>query len=155
MEALYNSLPESAKARIHVRKRVVRIDVADDGVAVHCADGGVEHGSVVIGADGVHSRTRQVMQSLAAGLPADTEQPSPFTTTYRMLFSNLPPLPGLQTGTNYECAASGVSTQIIMGDKQAVCILWNHFFCVMASYHSGILRSGQQMSAEPARFLQP
>ncbi|KAI0525605.1 hypothetical protein F5B22DRAFT_642613 [Xylaria bambusicola] len=119
VEALYKSLPESAKARIHVRKRVVRIDVTDDGVTVHCADGSVEHGSIVIGADGVHSRTRQTMQSLAAGLPADTEQPSPFITTYRLLFGNLPPLQGLESGTNYECAATGVSTQILTGTKQA------------------------------------
>ncbi|KAI0906416.1 hypothetical protein F4823DRAFT_607231 [Ustulina deusta] len=119
VEALYKSLPESAKARIHVQKRVVRIDVAEDGVAVHCADGTVEHGSIVIGADGVHSRTRQAMQSLAAGLPSDTEQPSPYTTTYRMLFGNVPPLPGVSPNTNYECAADGVSTQIMMGTQQA------------------------------------
>ncbi|KAI0540082.1 hypothetical protein GGR58DRAFT_511929 [Xylaria digitata] len=119
VEALYKSLPESAKARIHVRKRVVCIDVADDGVAVHCTDGTVEHGSIVIGADGVHSRTRQVMQSLAAGSPADTEQPSPYVTTYRLLFGNLAPLPSLPSNTNFECAADGVSTQILTGTRQA------------------------------------
>ncbi|KAI0434604.1 hypothetical protein F5Y09DRAFT_295962 [Xylaria sp. FL1042] len=120
VEALYQSLPDSAKARIHVRKRVVRIDVAEDGVAVHCADGSVEHGTIVIGADGVHSRTRQAMQSLATGAPADTEQDSPYVTTYRLLFGNLPLLPpGLAEITNYECAADGVSTQILTGTRQA------------------------------------
>ncbi|KAI0456716.1 hypothetical protein F5B21DRAFT_522052 [Xylaria acuta] len=119
VKALYNSLPESAKARIHVRRRVARIDVADDGVAVHCADGTVERGSIVIGADGVHSRTRQTMQSLAKGQPGDTAQPSPFVTTYRLLFGNLPALPDLPAGTNFECAADGVSTQIMTGATQA------------------------------------
>ncbi|GAW17268.1 hypothetical protein ANO14919_067230 [Xylariales sp. No.14919] len=119
VKALYNSLPESAQARIHVRKRVVRVDVADDGVAVHCADGTVEYGSIVIGADGVHSRTRQVMQSLAAGSPADAEQPNPYVTTYRMLFGNLAPPPGLFLNTNYEGAGNGVSTQILIGRTQA------------------------------------
>ncbi|KAI8949197.1 hypothetical protein F4801DRAFT_553790 [Xylaria longipes] len=119
VKALYDSLPEEAKARIHVRKRVVRIDVADDGVAVHCADGTVERGSIVIGADGVHSRTRQTMQSLAKGQPVDTEQPSPFVTTYRMLFGNLRALPDLPAGTNFECAGNGVSTQIMTGATQA------------------------------------
>ncbi|KAH8160109.1 hypothetical protein CIB48_g8137 [Xylaria polymorpha] len=117
--ALYSSLPEEAKARIHVRKRVVRIDVAADGVAVHCADGTVERGSIVIGADGVHSRTRQTMQSLAKGQPAETEQPSPFVTTYRVLFGNLPALQDLPAGNNFECAADGVSTQIVTGSTQA------------------------------------
>ncbi|KAI1347960.1 hypothetical protein F5Y01DRAFT_293820 [Xylaria sp. FL0043] len=119
VQALYESLPESAKARIHVRKRVVRIDVAEDGVAVHCADGTVERGSIVIGLDGVHSRTRQIMQSLAAGSAADTPQASPYITTYRLLFGNLPLLPGLAQITNYECAANGVSTQILTGTSQA------------------------------------
>ncbi|KAI0490330.1 hypothetical protein F4859DRAFT_5542 [Xylaria cf. heliscus] len=128
VKALYDSLPEEAKARIHVGKRVMRIDVDADGVAVHCADGTVERGSVVIGADGVHSRTRQIMQSLSGarargqGQPAaadGTEQLSPFVTTYRMLFGNLPALPDLPAGTNYECAGDGVSTQIMTGDSRA------------------------------------
>ncbi|KAI1169354.1 hypothetical protein F5B18DRAFT_20040 [Nemania serpens] len=118
-KALYDTLPETAKARIHVRKRVVRIEVAEDGVAVHCADGSVEHGSVVIGADGVHSRTRQAMQSLAAGLASDTEQPSPYVTTYRALIGNLPALPDLPPSVNYQGAASGVSTQILTSARQA------------------------------------
>ncbi|KAI1736650.1 hypothetical protein F4680DRAFT_253001 [Xylaria scruposa] len=119
VKALYNGLPEEAKVRIHVSKRVVSIDVADDGVLVHCADGTVERGSIVIGADGVHSRTRQIMQSLAKGQPVETEQPSPFVTTYRMLFGNLPALSDLPAGTNFECAADGVSTQIMTGATQA------------------------------------
>ncbi|KAI1124484.1 hypothetical protein F5Y10DRAFT_249369 [Nemania abortiva] len=119
VKALHSSLPDAAKARIHVRKRVVRIDVSDDGVSVHCSDGTVEHGSIVIGADGVHSRTRQAMQSLAAGVPSDTDQPSPFATTYRLLFGNLPALDDLPRSTNYECAADGVSTQILTGETQA------------------------------------
>ncbi|KAI3325155.1 FAD/NAD(P)-binding domain-containing protein [Xylariaceae sp. AK1471] len=129
VQALYQSLPASAKARIHVQKRVVRIDVTDNGVAVHCADGSVEHGSIVIGADGVHSRTRQAMQSLAAASSfptstsisenTSTDQPSPFTTTYRLLFGNISVLPGLTPNTNFECAAHGISTQILTGQKQA------------------------------------
>ncbi|KAI1151264.1 hypothetical protein F4825DRAFT_423535 [Nemania diffusa] len=119
IKTLHSSLPDSIKACIHVKKRVVRIDVADDGVAVHCEDGTVEHGSVVIGADGVHSRTRQAMQSLAAGVPSDTDQPSPFTTTYRALFGNLPPLKDVPRGANIECAAEGVSTQVLSCENRA------------------------------------
>lgn len=153
VKALHESLSESAKARIHVRKRVVRIDVANDGVTAHCEDGTAEHGSIVIGADGVHSRTRQIMQSLEAATkePSSSSsstsssssssssavaaannddlqqlqqqqqqnQPSPYITTYRLLFGNLPPLPGLAPCTNYEGAAQGVSTQILTGEAQA------------------------------------
>ncbi|KAI1749715.1 hypothetical protein F4782DRAFT_542033 [Xylaria castorea] len=86
VKALYDSLPEEAKARIHVRKRVARIDVADDD-----DDDG----------------------------PAETGQPSPFATTYRVLFGNLPALPDLAAGVNFEGAADGVSTQVMTGAARA------------------------------------
>ncbi|KAI0100110.1 hypothetical protein GGR51DRAFT_533857 [Nemania sp. FL0031] len=119
VKALYSNLSDTVRASIHVKKRVVRIDVSDDGVAVHCDDGTVELGDIVIGADGVHSRTRQAMQSLASGVPSDTDQPSPFTTNFRLLFGNLPALADLPRNTNFECAAEGVSTQILTGEKRA------------------------------------
>ncbi|KAI1181159.1 FAD/NAD(P)-binding domain-containing protein [Nemania sp. FL0916] len=124
VEALYNSLPAAAKAKTHVRKQVVRVEVNDDGVAVHCADGTVERGDMVLGADGVHSRTRQAMQSLAAGLPSDTPQPSPYTTTYRAMFGNLPVIPDLPPAVSYEGAAAGVSTQILTGSQCSWFILY-------------------------------
>ncbi|KAI0205293.1 hypothetical protein F4808DRAFT_280061 [Astrocystis sublimbata] len=119
VQTLYNTLPAEVQARIHVQKRVVHIDVTDDGVAVHCSDGTVERGDIVLGADGVHSRSRQMMQSLAKGQPASTAQPSPYVTTYRVLFGSLPPLPDLPVGMNYEGVHAGVSTQIITGERQA------------------------------------
>ncbi|KAH9909561.1 FAD/NAD(P)-binding domain-containing protein [Xylariomycetidae sp. FL2044] len=118
IEALYQSLPENVKARIHVKKRVSNISVAHDGVRVECADGTVEHGSIVIGADGVHSRTRQCMQSLATGKRIEELEP-PYFTTYRLFFGNIPILPGLPHNTNWECTREGVSTQLLTGSKQS------------------------------------
>lgn len=98
------------------------MNVSDDGVSVECADGTVEEGSIIIGADGVHSRVRQCMQALAAGkLIPDRSQPSksPYLTTFRMLFGNIPVPPGQDTGVNYEGASERVSTQLITGKSQA------------------------------------
>ncbi|KAI1767915.1 FAD/NAD(P)-binding domain-containing protein [Hypoxylon sp. FL1150] len=122
IEVLYQTLPDSAKKRIKLKKQVINVNVLDDDVSVECADGTVEEGSIVIGADGVHSRVRQCMQALAEGKPPpDRSQPpkSPFLTTFRMLFGNIPVPPGQEIGVNYEGASERVSTQLITGRTQA------------------------------------
>ncbi|KAI0378482.1 FAD/NAD(P)-binding domain-containing protein [Hypomontagnella monticulosa] len=122
IEALYQNLPDHAKARIKLRKRVVNVKVSDDGASVECDDGTVVQGSIVIGCDGVRSRVRECMQAMAAGKPVpdrSTSPKSPYTTTYRMLFANVPIPPGLDTNTNFECASERVSTQLLTGDSQA------------------------------------
>ncbi len=62
LRALYEKLSEDDKARIHVGKKVVGIDHAAEGVTVRCADGSAYVADVVVGADGIHSRTRAEMQ---------------------------------------------------------------------------------------------
>ncbi|KAI1463431.1 putative monooxygenase [Daldinia caldariorum] len=122
IDALYQSLPDSFKARIKVNKHVTKVNISDDGVVVECADGTVERGSIVLGADGVHSRVRQCMQAMEEGrsAPGVSEKPkSPFLTTYRMFFKAIPIPPTLPGNTNYECAAERVSTQILTGNSQA------------------------------------
>ena len=47
--------------KILLNKRVVRVVHSKAQVAVRCDDGTVYHGDVVLGCDGVHSRTRQEM----------------------------------------------------------------------------------------------
>lgn len=98
------------------------MNVLDDGMSVECADGTVEEGSIIMGADGVRSRVRQCMQALAEGKPPlDRSQPSksPYLTTFRMLFGNIPVPPGQEIGVNFEGALERVSTQLITGKSQA------------------------------------
>ncbi|KAI0449143.1 putative monooxygenase [Xylaria acuta] len=119
VNALYECLPESAKARIHVKKRVTEIDVLPDGVCVHCEDGTTEEGTIVIGADGVHSRTRQCMETLASGKreeKVDQDAESPYLTTYRALIGNLPEIPDLKPCYNYQGVRYGLSPQLVTGE---------------------------------------
>lgn len=122
---LYKTLPPSAKARVKVGKLVTSISTTSspDGVRVECADGTVEEGSIVIGADGVYSKTRQIMEALASGssaAPSASEEPeAPYVSTYRFLFGNIPMPPGVTAGVNYECASDGVSTQLMAGTDRA------------------------------------
>ncbi|KAI1805388.1 putative monooxygenase [Daldinia bambusicola] len=122
IDALYQCLPDSAKARIKLNKHVTKVNVSDDGVVVECADGTVERGSIVLGADGVHSRIRQCMQAMEEGrsAPGTSERPkSPYLTTYRMFFGTMPVPPTLRKNVNHECARERVSTQILTGNSQA------------------------------------
>ncbi|KAL4938561.1 hypothetical protein BDV06DRAFT_231691 [Aspergillus oleicola] len=61
---LYSNLKDKER-RVRTSSEVIDICTVPGGVRVHLKDGTVEHGSIVIGADGVHSKARAIMQSLA------------------------------------------------------------------------------------------
>ncbi|KAI0160047.1 FAD/NAD(P)-binding domain-containing protein [Hypoxylon sp. FL1284] len=122
VEVLYKTLPEDVKNRIKLKKQVVNVNVFDDYVRVECADGTFEEGSVIIGADGVHSRIRQCMQAFADGKPhpgKSLPSKSPYLATYRMVFGNIPVPEGQEASVNYEGASERVSTQLITGTSRA------------------------------------
>lgn len=59
-----------------------------------CSDGTAYKGSIIIGADGVHSQTRQAMRDLALGEdPAREWDPvNPFVAEYNLTWFTLPPM---------------------------------------------------------------
>ncbi len=61
---LYNGLPD--KSKIQTSKRLERIEHTETGVRIHLADGSMEEGDMVVGADGVHSLVRKLMWDYAA-----------------------------------------------------------------------------------------
>jgi FAD dependent monooxygenase len=63
LENLYDQLED--KSKIVLKKKVVRFEHGEESVTVRCEDGSVFVGDVVVGADGVHSRTRKEMQRIA------------------------------------------------------------------------------------------
>ncbi|KAI5865246.1 FAD/NAD(P)-binding domain-containing protein [Durotheca rogersii] len=122
IDALYQTLPDDAKARIKVGKQVVNLRVSDDGVVVECADGTVEEGSIVVGADGVYSRVRECMQAMVDGRSPLDKSPlpaSPYVTTYRLLIANIPIPSGLPKNNNFEGMKERVSVQVLTGDDRA------------------------------------
>ena len=92
IETMYNCLPSSAREKIFTSKTVSDIKMHLDKVEVTCADGSVFEGSIVIGADGVHSKTRQLMRTLAIETnPAQSWDPEqPYTASYQLLFGSFP-----------------------------------------------------------------
>lgn len=68
--ALHRILRERADragVRIHDGKKLIRVDEGTDGVTAHFADGGSASADVLIGADGVHSMVRRLIDADAPG----------------------------------------------------------------------------------------
>ncbi|TVY73255.1 FAD-dependent monooxygenase paxM, partial [Lachnellula suecica] len=62
LKSLYEQLGD--KTKIHLKKKVVGLRHEQDCVKVLCADGTEVVGSVIIGADGIHSKVREEIQRL-------------------------------------------------------------------------------------------
>ncbi|CAP73275.1 uncharacterized protein PODANS_2_6720 [Podospora anserina S mat+] len=122
---LFSTLPDSAKAKIHVNKSLSDITLTPEGVTVTCADGTSYNGTLVIGADGVHSKTRKIMNSLSNAPESET---LPFETTFQGLFGNFPrlSLPGseIEPGHDWECHSGGVSSQFFVGRDRGWFIIY-------------------------------
>ncbi|KAK0648535.1 hypothetical protein B0T16DRAFT_435796 [Cercophora newfieldiana] len=115
LRTLYITLPAEAQARIKTSKRVTSITTTADGVTVTCDDGSIETGSIVIGADGVHSKTHSMMAAM-------TGQEAPvFPSEFQGLFGNGPreKLP-VETAPsdNWEAHSPGLSSQVFTGYSQ-------------------------------------
>ncbi|OJK00950.1 hypothetical protein ASPACDRAFT_59758 [Aspergillus aculeatus ATCC 16872] len=94
IESIYDALPAAAKARYFLGKKLETIETHDHGVRVTCTDGSTHEGSMVLGADGAHSKTRTLMRELAlaegpsAQLKCKDE--ASFPAQYRCLWCSFP-----------------------------------------------------------------
>lgn len=108
---LYENLPEKA-TRVKAGAAVHDVETHEKGVKVHLKDGSMEEGSILIGADGVHSKTRQIMQQKLAQTPPDTW---PMTANYHGLYGCFKPCHGFEPGTFYQSRSSAIVSQMIVG----------------------------------------
>lgn len=104
----------------------------EKGVKVHLKDGNIEEGSIVVGVDGVFSKTRQIMQRAAQTLP-DTW---PMTAAYHGLYGRFDTCAGLNPGTFYQSRDSGIISQVMVAEDRG---------------HFAILRAISP-TAEPKRY---
>ncbi|KAI5862625.1 FAD/NAD(P)-binding domain-containing protein [Durotheca rogersii] len=127
-QALYDALSEHAKSRVFTDKKVVDVATDDAGVAVHCVDGTRYGGSIVVGAEGVHSIVRQRIQALARDATRTSSSVEPsiadtgdddgksFSCEYRTLWCSFPAQPSLhEPGTQYLTHGWDYVVQLLAG----------------------------------------
>ncbi|KAM5344192.1 hypothetical protein ACJ41O_012729 [Fusarium nematophilum] len=125
VKVLFDGLPDEAKARYLLNKRVTDINSKDEGVIVTCDDGSTYDGSIVFGTDGVHSITRNIMRSLALSdnprLDWDARQP--FTTEYKCLWCSFP-RPSAP-GENFETTSKDQAAMYLTGRERGWILLYD------------------------------
>ncbi|TEA17919.1 FAD-dependent monooxygenase sdnN [Colletotrichum sidae] len=120
IQTLYDTLPDAAKSRYHTGKQLADITATETGVVVTCADGSSYPGTVVVGADGVHSATRRQMRRLALAEDPSRESTwdaeKPYETSYRCVWASFPrPTPA---GQSYETQGTDRSVMYITGRER-------------------------------------
>lgn len=111
---LHQNLPEK-ETRVKTGAVVVDIEAQEKGVKVHLKDGSTEEGSIVIGVDGVHSKTRHIMQQKLAQTPPDTW---PMTATYQGLYGCFHSHPSFDPGTFYQSRGTGIVSQLMVDENK-------------------------------------
>ncbi|KAK3352450.1 hypothetical protein B0T25DRAFT_186068 [Lasiosphaeria hispida] len=125
LRVLHENLSEADKACILTGKKVTDIVVSPDGVEARCADGSTYHGSIIIGADGTHSKVRQSMRELALKASASkVNKEQPYLSEYRALWCTFPRQAGFETGDAIDIHGDDVSLQCIVGQDRSWIFLY-------------------------------
>ncbi|KAI0410371.1 hypothetical protein F5X98DRAFT_114909 [Xylaria grammica] len=119
IQTLLDGLDANSRSKIRTSTGIRDIEMTKNGVRVHLTSGGFEDGSIVIGADGVHSRTREIMQRLAeeAGEGFAKEE-EPIVANYQILYGRAKRVPKVQVGNFYETHGTYRSSQISADEKR-------------------------------------
>ncbi|KAL4955526.1 hypothetical protein BDW69DRAFT_204441 [Aspergillus filifer] len=116
LQVLYDSYP--AKENILVNRAVVEIRQMENGVLVITENGSIYQGSLVAGADGVHSRVRAEMWRMAASLDSGmiTEvEKKAMTAEYSCVFGMSSPIDGLRNGEHGNVYGDGLTVLTFHG----------------------------------------
>ncbi|KAH7346316.1 hypothetical protein BKA65DRAFT_274709 [Rhexocercosporidium sp. MPI-PUGE-AT-0058] len=117
LRSMYDQLKN--KSKVKTSKRVSSIQHGGSSVTVICQDGSEFVGDIVIGADGIHSRTRQEMQRFAeeTGPPGlmDKDKNS-ITAQYNCFFGIASPIPSLNPGESHTASSISHSGLLFVSD---------------------------------------
>jgi len=116
LKVLYDHLPD--KSKVICSKRVSKVEHVDGGVVVQCEDGSEFSGDIVVGADGIHSSVRTLMQQhMELSNPGVTEKDrNGLSAEYNCIFGLGNPVEGIvHPGDSHRTYAKGHSTLSFIG----------------------------------------
>ncbi|KAJ5923722.1 hypothetical protein N7454_008967 [Penicillium verhagenii] len=109
--------------RVHTSKKVVKVEHLPAKALVHCDDGSVFEGDIVVGADGVRSTVReqmwQHMESIGMEKEAEKER-AILSSEYSCIFGISTATPGLIPGHSHRTYAEDFSALTIVGKNGRV-----------------------------------
>ncbi|KAI0452520.1 hypothetical protein F5B21DRAFT_483263 [Xylaria acuta] len=118
VQTLLDGLTQS-ESKIRTGVGIDNIEMTQNGVRVRLSDGNVEEGSIVIGADGVHSQTRGIMHELAREAGDDfAKDEEPIVSNYQIMYGRAKYVPNAETRTFYETHGTYMSSQISSDGKR-------------------------------------
>lgn len=118
MRILYDHLTH--KDRVKLNKKVTQIELVPGGVEVLTKDGENIKGSIVVGADGIHSTVRAEMFRLAGELQPDyldQEEPDKVPCYYKCSFGIAKDVPNWNYEHMYMVQSDGASQMLISGPQ--------------------------------------
>ncbi|KAK3325981.1 FAD binding domain-containing protein [Apodospora peruviana] len=132
VDLLQRRLP-GGSSRIHTGKEITAVETTSTGVKVCCADGTDYEGSIVLGADGVNSTVRRLMDDkIAAARTGAADEKSNLAYQSQLFKSTTVGvygycdgrIPGVERGTWYETHADGFTFQLAGGDDMTLFLLY-------------------------------
>jgi 2-polyprenyl-6-methoxyphenol hydroxylase-like FAD-dependent oxidoreductase len=124
MQTLHDGLPEEAQAKLLPNKKVIDLSTGPDGVTVTCADGTSYSGTFIVGADGAHSKVRDLMRTAALETPSmkknGVNEEKPFLISYRAMWIRFPTVAPIKAGDASETHGYDCTLQLFAGEKTSV-----------------------------------
>ncbi|KAI9650267.1 hypothetical protein NHQ30_000280 [Ciborinia camelliae] len=127
LQVLYDNIKD--KSKVLTEKRLAKIDMSEKGVKATMADGSEFTGDVLVGGDGIHSKTRSEMWRLAEEkspgyIPAGEHNAPP--CDYSCIFGISNPVEGLEPG-NLHSVFREKNSYLINGGPEGR-VYWFYFF---------------------------
>jgi 2-polyprenyl-6-methoxyphenol hydroxylase-like FAD-dependent oxidoreductase len=114
---LYDNLPDHDE-KVKTNSGLADIEAHENGVRVILENGSVEEGSIVIGCDGVHSKTREIMRRLSRQAPSTSAviDDEVMVSSFQVLYGRASYVEGLEKHTFFETRGTGMTSQVTAAD---------------------------------------
>ncbi|KAI1859313.1 uncharacterized protein JN550_012122 [Neoarthrinium moseri] len=147
-KVLFENLPQR-ETRIRTACGLSDIQFTESGVNATLEDGSTEKASFIIGCDGVHSRTREIIERLSMDRTAGArlQASEQMVSSFQALYGRASYLDGVEKGTFFESRGTGMTTQLYASDSVST-------FALFRKIHSPTNERRRYTQEETRDFMQ-